>query len=143
MLKNNSSAFYQYTLEDGTKMAKFQVINKIKAMFEDVHEFTFEEIRKECKLASSYVTHLIKFLIVKDFLTQPDSSKKVYRKIIDECLLENVLRPQNKALLEASKNHHGKKYRLDDQKNVSYTYPKSHYYGGLSKMSQTIYEGGE
>lgn len=141
-MNNQESNLARYELNDGTSIPRYQLINKIKELFESKPDWKLLELSKVIGLNKTSLKTILRHLVFKNYLYVTFEKRfNVFRLKNDECLLHSYFMPNYKTFLEQSKKHKGKITRIEDGKNISY--PRSIYYNGMSKGESTVYESYE
>lgn len=124
-----------YTLDDGSKARRSEIIPKIEQLLAD-GEKTAPDISRHVKLYPQAVHNILRFMMLKGFLTKRKTQRWTYYKLPQTCLLENVLKPEFSKFAQQTLKSKGRKYSLDKSKNISFQ--RSEYYTGLEKNVSAV-----
>jgi len=118
-----------YTLDDGTKARRADIVKLIEKVLEN-GEMNVPDIGRKIKLYPQAVHSTIKYMMSKDMLSSRKTQRWTLYKLPEPCLLDSVLHPEFKKIIELSKRATGIKRTIDTCKNVSYPSKiLSHAYG--------------
>jgi len=137
-LKNQTNLHW-YQLKDGSKLQRYELSDKIYALFDNGTELIIPEIAKKIGITEEIANHIVRSMCIKDLLTRKNKQRNknvIFLKKID-CALANMLYP--KTIVNNFKVKNKKSHKMDDGKNVSYPQATPHMYGTVN----TVYEGGE
>jgi len=94
-LKNQTNLHW-YQLKDGSKLQRYELSDKIYALFDNGTELIIPEIAKKIGITEEIANHIVRSMCIKDLLTRKNKQRNknvIFLKKID-CALANMLYPK-------------------------------------------------
>lgn len=109
----NVSDDFRYEKADGSLVKRQNVIQEIKELLEQ-GPLICPDIAKILTMNEKQTHYILRHMVATNYLLTKKTQRWTYYSLPNKCLLEEILKPNNKEFVRLSKKHRGRVHKLCD-----------------------------